>query len=90
MKNLFSHERKPNLSLRQWYIYFSSIRIQTWVIFGGYIAISQHSGFLYKSYKSLLCLTVKPIVIMNLIYEFDINDFVIYIHFIVTNFERIA
>ena len=32
MKFPFLHERKPSLSTAQWYIYFSSVQIQTWVM----------------------------------------------------------
>ena len=54
MKHPLLHEREPNLSATQWYIYFSSFQIQPWVIaqsFWVYITIFQQTGLLFKCHE---------------------------------------
>ena len=84
----FLHQRKLNLSVRQWYIYFSLIRIQTWIIAQslGYMAIFQQSDIQASLMKDWSEVTDSERGSDN---KFDLQIISWFIHFIFSvNFGR--
>ena len=61
MKYAFLLEKKPNFRATQWYIYFSSIRIQTWLLIA--LSLGVYSNF--STIRFIMQILWKTGVFMN-------------------------
>lgn len=67
MKYPFLHEKKSNVSKRQWHTYFFSILIQTWDIAQSFGVYSIEQSHFCASIIKGACLIVSGIEMMNFI-----------------------